>query len=88
MDHGKGARVNRWIVGWSIGTVVVAIAASLLLTIIALCRRIVGQADDITRALDAARENTNGLFDVTRTNAAVASITQDLRAVREGLGSS
>jgi len=80
--------VNRWIVGWGIGTVVVAIAASLLGTIIALCRRIVGQAEDITRALDAARENTNALFGVTDTNAAVASITKDLRAVREGLESS
>ena len=74
-----------WIVGWVIGASVVVVAATLLLTIIAFCRRIVGQAEDITRALDAARENTNALFAVTSTNAAVASITADLRAVREGL---
>ena len=74
-----------WVLGWGIGALVVVIAASLLVAIIALCRRIVGQAEDITRALDSARENTNALFAVTNTNAAVASITADLRAVREGL---
>jgi len=77
--------VNRWVIGWGLGTVVVLIAASLLITIIALCRRIVGQAEDITRSLDASREQTTALFAVTRTNAAVGSIVGDLRAVREGL---
>ena len=71
--------------GWGIGALVVSIAASLLVTIIALCRRIVGQAEDITRALDGAREQTNVLFGLSDTNAAVDSITADLRAVREGL---
>ena len=71
--------------GWGAGAGVVAIAASLLVAIIALCRRIVGQAEDITRALDGAREQTNVLFGLQDTNAAVGSITADLRAVREGL---
>jgi len=80
--------VNRWVIGWSIGGLVVAIAASLLLAIIALCRRIVGQAEDITRALDAARENTDALFGLMRTNAAVGSIADDLETVREGRSAS
>ena len=75
-----------WVIGWGAGAGVVAIAASLLVTIIALCRRIVGQAEDITRALDGARENSGALFDVTKTNAAIASITTDLRTVRKRLG--
>ena len=84
---GEGSRrVNRWVLGWGIGALVVVIAATLLITIIALCRRIVGQAEEITRALDGARENSDALFDVTKTNAAVASITADLRTVRERLG--
>lgn len=73
--------------GWGLGAVVVAVAASLLVTIVALCRRIVGQAEDITRALDGARLNTNVLFELTRTNAAAAGIAADLRTVREGLAS-
>ncbi len=77
--------VNRWVLGWGIGAAVVGIAASLLVTIIALCRRIVGQAEDITQALDGAREQTNVLFGLASTNASVASIASDLRAVREGL---
>ncbi len=77
--------MSRWVAGWSLGAAVVAIAASLLVTIVALCRRIVGQAQDITRALDGARVQSDALFGLTETNAAVASITTDLRAVREGL---
>ena len=77
--------MKRWILGWVLSTVVVAIAASLLVAIILLCRRIVRQAEDITRALDSARENTTGLFGVTATNSAIESITTDLRAVREGM---
>ncbi len=77
--------MRKWILGWVLGTVVVAIAASLLVAIILLCRRIVRQAQDITRALDSARKNTDGLFGLTSTNAAIESITTDLRTVREGM---
>jgi hypothetical protein len=78
-----GAGIGWWI-GWTVALVVVLIAATLLLTIIALGRRIVRQADDITAAIDGARENTMPLFDVTRTNSAIDRITRGLRAVRTG----
>ena len=55
-----------------------------LVTIIVTGRRIVGQADDITRSLDHTRENTTPLFDLTRTNLATDQITRGLRGVREG----
>jgi hypothetical protein len=73
-----------WIVGWAVGVLVVVIAATLVLAVIALARRIVGQADAIIEALDGARENTTPLFDVKRTNLAVDRITRGLRRVREG----
>jgi hypothetical protein len=73
-----------WYVGWGIALVVVLIAATLLIVLIALGQRIVHQADDITRALDGARENTTPLFEVTRTNHAIDRITRGLRRVREG----
>ena len=75
-----------WLIGWALAVVVVLIAATLLLTIIFLGRRIVRQATDIVAALDGARENTNALYDVTRTNLAIDQITRDLRTVRESLG--
>jgi len=73
-----------WWVGWSVAVVVILIAATLLLTIITLGRRIVRQADDITAAIDGARENTLPLFEVTRTNSAIDRIARGLRAVRTG----
>jgi len=74
-----------WLIGWALALVVVLIAATLLLTIIFLGRRIVRQATAIVTALDGARENTNALYDVTRTNLAIDRITRDLRTVRESL---
>lgn len=73
-----------WYVGWVIGVVVVAIAALLLIAIIALGRRVVRQADDITAALDGARDNTTGLFDVRKTNLAIDRITRGLARARGG----
>ena len=73
-----------WIIGWVVGAVVVLIAAVLLLLIIALGRRIAGQADAITQALDGARENTTPLFEVPKTNLAIDRITRGLRSARGG----
>lgn len=73
-----------WWVGWAVGLVVVLLAAALLLLVIGLARRLVGQADDITTALDGARENTAPLFEVTRANLAIDRITRNLRSVRTG----
>ena len=85
-SEGGTFRTSRpWVLGWSLGGVVVAIAAGLLLTIIGLGRRIVRQAGEIEAALDGARENTTGLFAVSETNATVERTTAYLRAVREGL---
>ena len=75
---------NGWYIGWAIGAAVVLVAAILLLTIIALGRRIASQAQDITEALDGARANTDALFDVTGANHALDRITRGLRAVRTG----
>jgi hypothetical protein len=73
-----------WIVGWVGGVVVVAAVAVLVLTITALARRIVSQAEAITAALDGARENTAPLFEVRTTNSAVDRIARGLRTVRTG----
>jgi hypothetical protein len=71
-----------WIVGWAIAGVVVFIAVSLLLMIIGLGRRIVGQAEYVREALDGSREHTAPLFEVRRTNLSLDRITRGLRAVR------
>ncbi len=71
-----------WIIGWGVGVVVVLIAALLLLAIIGLGRRIVRQAEDITGALDGAREHTTPMFDLPTTNLAIVRITRGLARAR------
>ena len=78
------ALATGWIIGWIIGAVIVLVAASLLVVIIASGRQITSQAKDITAALDGARQNTDALFDVTRTNLEIDRITRGLRSVRTG----
>lgn len=73
-----------WIVGWSLGALVVLIAALLLVAIIALGRQIAGQAGAITTALDGARRNTEPLFDLTHTNLALDRTAHGLRHARGG----
>ncbi|HEX6586319.1 MAG TPA: hypothetical protein VF052_06175 [Solirubrobacterales bacterium] len=75
-----------WYVGWAIGGAVVVIAALLLLAIIALGNRIARQADDITAALDGARENTDPLWGVKRININIDRINRGLGAARKTLG--
>ena len=75
-----------WIVGWSVGALVVVIAAALLLIIIGLGLRIVGQAKDITRSLDSARQRTSPMFELARTNLAIDRMTRGLSRAREGQG--
>lgn len=73
-----------WWIGWGVGLVVVLIAATLLLVIIALARRIAGQADEITKALDGARANTDAMYGLTDTNMALDRIARGLCAARGG----
>ena len=73
-----------WIVGWAGGVVVVALVAVLVYAITAIAHRITAQAEDITKALDGARANTEPLFAVKMTNSAVDRITRGLRIARTG----
>ena len=74
-----------WYVGWVIAGAVVVIAATLLLTIIFVGKRIARQADDITVALDGARANTDPLWGVKQININIDRITRGLAAARKAL---
>ncbi len=74
-----------WYVGWVVGAVVVLIAATLLLAIIFLARRIARQADEITAALDGARRNTDPLWGVKEININIDRINRGLAAARKAL---
>jgi hypothetical protein len=68
-----------WILGSAIGAAVVLVAASLLIAINLLARRIVTQTAEITRALDGAMRNTNPLFDIGMVNHSLESINRGLK---------
>jgi hypothetical protein len=74
-----------WYVGWVIAGAVVVIAATLLLTIIFLGRRVVSQADEITAALDGTRQNTDPLWGVKQININIDRINRGLAAARRAL---
>jgi hypothetical protein len=75
-----------WLIGWMIGVFVVVLAATLLLTIIGLGRRIVRQADETTASLDATRRNTDPLWGVKQININIDRINKGLAAARRALG--
>lgn len=71
-----------WILGYALAGAVVLIAATLLIAIILLARRIVTQTAAIARALDGAMRNTNPLFDLANLNHAIGAITRGLEKLR------
>lgn len=72
-----------WRIGWYAGGAVVVIAAALILVLVALGRRITGQAKEVDAKLQAVRDNTAVLFELPKTNRALASITESLGKIRE-----
>ncbi len=76
-----------WYFGWVTGALVVVIAATLLLTIIFIGRRVVRQANEITAALDGTRENTDPLWGVKQININIDRINRGLAAARKALSS-
>ena len=72
-----------WRIGWSAGGAVVVIAAALILTLIALGRRITGHAREVDLMLQKVRDNTAVLFDLPKTNRAIERITAGLGGLRE-----
>jgi hypothetical protein len=68
-----------WILGYSIGAAVVLVAATLLIVINLLARRIVRQTAEITLALDGAMRNTTSLFDLGMINHGLESLTRGVK---------
>lgn len=65
-----------WVIGFAVGGVVVVIVATLAIILILEARKISNQAEEIHAALEAARDNTAGLWEVD-------SVNRSLRVVRD-----
>ena len=59
---------TNWVVGIVIGSVVIAVAAVIVITIVALARRIAGQAKTAEEAVEVVRSQTAELDGVARIN--------------------
>jgi hypothetical protein len=68
-----------WILGYAIGGAVVLIAATLLIVINLLARRIVRQTAEITLALDGTMRNSDPLFDLGMVNHGIESLTRGIK---------
>lgn len=72
-----------WVVGLVIGVIVIAVAAVLLITIVALAMRIAGQAKTAEGAVEVVREQTAELGGVARINDSGVRILHAARALRK-----
>lgn len=77
--------VSGWILGLSIALAVVGVVVVLLVMMIVLASRAAGKAEAILTALDDARVNTRGLWEVDQANQAATRIVGAATAAREYL---
>ena len=71
-----------WIIGYAIGAGVVVVVAALVVTATVHARRVVSQAGDIIAALEEARDNTTGLWEVAKVNRHLEAIIDTAAQLR------
>lgn len=77
--------MNGWVIGFAIGGVVVLVVVVLLLLMILLARRAAEKAEAILAALEEARDNTAGLWQVDTTNTVAGRIVEAAGQARAAL---
>lgn len=80
------AVLTGWYIGFFIGLIVISAVVVLVAIILALARRIGTQAVAVTDGLDAARYNTQPLWEVERLNQGLRRIVQNAERARNALG--
>jgi hypothetical protein len=74
---------TEWVVGIVLGVVVIAVAAAILITIVALAQRIAKQAATAVDAVEVVRAQTDELGGVARINDSGVRILHSARALRK-----
>ena len=77
------ASSTQWGVGIALGVVVIAVAAAILITIVALAARISKQASTAEEAVEVVRAQTDELSGVGRINDSGVRILHSARALRK-----
>ncbi len=78
--------MNGWILGYTIGAVVVAIVAAVLVLMILGARRVASKAEAIVDALHEARDGTAALWEVQTTIRTADRIVGAASGARTALG--
>jgi hypothetical protein len=72
-----------WDVGLVLGILVVAVAAAIVITIVALARKIAAQARTAVQGVEKVREQTTELAGIARINDSGVRILHSARALRK-----
>jgi hypothetical protein len=72
-----------WLVGLTLGIVVIAVAAAILIVIVALATRIAKQAATAEQAVEVVRSQTDELGGIARINDSGVRILHSARALRK-----
>ena len=72
-----------WTIGIVLGVVVIAVAAAIVITIVALSRSIATQAQTADEAVEVVRRQTDGLDGISRINDSGVRILHSARALRK-----
>ena len=72
-----------WTIGLILGVVVVLVAAAIVITILALARRIATQAAGAVEGVEVVRGQTDALSGVSQINDSGVRILQSARALRK-----
>ena len=73
----------QWVLGISLGVVVVLVAAAIVITIVLLAMRIANQARTAEQAVEVLRQQTAGLPGIGRINDSGVRILHSARALRK-----
>jgi hypothetical protein len=72
-----------WYVGFALGLVVIAVAAAIVVTIVALARRIATQARTAVEGVTVVKQQTDELGGIARINDSGVRILHSARALRK-----
>lgn len=75
-----------WVVGFTIGAVVVVVVVALVVPILVLAKRIGDRASSINAGLERAVDNTGALAGLAETNTMAVKVIQGLERGRKRLG--
>ena len=77
------SETHAWYIGFSLGLVVVAVAAAIVLVILSLAHRISKQAEQAREGVDTVREQTVALSGIAQLNDSGVRILHAARALRK-----